>query len=151
MYHQYWTKWRHVLLDRLQCRKVHLTHWCRVIYICGGRLIIIGSDNGLSPERRQAIFWTNAGIFSIWHLGKNFSEILNEIHTFSLKKIFLKMSSVQSRPFCLGLNLLMTRHQYVHYYHLIPRDHTVYCSSCCFVGVTGSIGLLSGTKIGHAY
>ena len=34
------------------------------------------------------------------------SEILIEIHTFSLKKIRLKMSSAKCRPFCLGLNIL---------------------------------------------
>ena len=28
-------------------------------------LPIIGSDNGLSPGRRQAIIWTNAAILSI--------------------------------------------------------------------------------------
>ena len=26
-----------------------------------GKLTIIGSDNGLSTERRQAIIWTNTG------------------------------------------------------------------------------------------
>ena len=30
---------------------------------------IIGSDNGVSPGRRQAIIWTNAGIFFIGPLG----------------------------------------------------------------------------------
>ena len=29
------------------------------------KLTILGSDNGLSPERRQAIIWTNAGILLI--------------------------------------------------------------------------------------
>ena len=47
---------------------------------------IIGSDNGLSPNRRQAIIWTNAGIVLIRPLGTNFSPILIEIHTFSFKK-----------------------------------------------------------------
>ena len=32
-----------------------LTHWGRVTHICVGELPIIGSDNDLSPERRQAI------------------------------------------------------------------------------------------------
>ena len=32
-----------------------LTHWGRVAHICVGDLTIIGSDNGLSPGRRQAI------------------------------------------------------------------------------------------------
>ena len=27
-----------------------------------GKLTIIGSDNGLPPDRRQAIIWTNAGV-----------------------------------------------------------------------------------------
>ena len=42
-----------------------LTHWGRVTHICVSKLIIIGSDNGLSPGRRQAIIWTNAEILSI--------------------------------------------------------------------------------------
>ena len=45
---------------------------------------IIGSDNGLSPGRRQAIIWTIAGILLIIPLGTNFSEIAIEIKTFSL-------------------------------------------------------------------
>ena len=40
------------------------------------KLIIYGSDNGLSPGRCQAIIWTSAEILSIESLGKNFSEIL---------------------------------------------------------------------------
>ena len=31
------------------------THWGRVTHICVGKIDIIGSDNGLSPERRQTI------------------------------------------------------------------------------------------------
>ena len=84
-----------------------LTHWGRVTHICVSKLTIIGSDNGLSPGRRQAIIWTNAGILSIGLLGTNFNEILIEIHTFSFKKLHLKMSSAKRRPFCLGLNVLI--------------------------------------------
>ena len=83
-----------------------LTHWGRVTHICVGKLTIIGWDNILSPARRQAIIWTNAGIMLIGPLGTNFSEILSEIHTFSFKKMHLKMSSGKCRPFCLGLNVL---------------------------------------------
>ena len=54
--------------------------------ICNSKLTIIGSDNGLSPGRRQAISWTNAGILLIRTLGTNFSEISTEIQKFSLKK-----------------------------------------------------------------
>ena len=75
-------------------------------HICASIVTIIGSDNGLSPGRRQAIIWTNAGILLIGPLGTNFNEIVIEIHTFSFKKIHFKMSSGKWRPFCLGLNVL---------------------------------------------
>ena len=67
-------------------------------YICVGNLTIIGPDNGLSPGRRQAIIWTNAGTLLIRPIGTNFSEMLIEIHTFSFKKMHVKMLS--------GLNVL---------------------------------------------
>ena len=96
-----------------------LTHWGRVTHICVGNLTIIGSDNGLSPGRRQAIIWTNAGILLIGPLGTNFSEILIKIITFSFKKMRLKVSSAKRRPFCLGLNVLRT--EYCHYiWFLVP-------------------------------
>ena len=76
------------------------------MHICVGNLTIIGSDNGLSPGRRQAIIKTNAGILSIGPLGTNFNEILIGIQTFSFKKMHFKMSSAKWRPFCLGLNVL---------------------------------------------
>ena len=72
-------------------------------HICIAYLTIIASDNGLSPSRRQAIIWTNDGILLIRPLGTNFSEILIEIHTFSIKKVHLKMSSAKWCLFCLGL------------------------------------------------
>ena len=53
-----------------------ITHWGRVMHICHSKLIIIGSDNVLSPGRCQAIIWTNAGILLIRALGTNVSEIL---------------------------------------------------------------------------
>ena len=83
-----------------------LTLWGQVTHICVGKPIIIGSDNGLSPDRRQAIIWTNAEILLIRPLGRNFSEILIGIQTFSFKKMYLKMLSAKWRPFCLGLNVL---------------------------------------------
>ena len=59
-------------------------------HISVGNLTVIGSDNGLSPGKRQAIIWTNAAVLLIGHLGTNFSEILIESQTFSLKKTRLK-------------------------------------------------------------
>ena len=85
------------------------TQWGREMHICVGKLTIIASDNGLSPWRRQAIIWTNAGILLIGPLGTNFNEILIAIHTFSFKKMQLKMSSAKWRPFCLSLNVLTVK------------------------------------------
>ena len=85
----------------------YLTHWGRVTHICVSKLTIIGSDNGLSPRRCQAIIWTNVGIWLIRPLGITFSEILIGIQTFSFKKMHLQMSSAKCRPSCLGLNVLI--------------------------------------------
>ena len=74
--------------------KITLTHWGRVTHIC------------VSNGGRQAIIWINAGILLIGPLGTNFSEIFIKIHTFSFKKMRLKMSSGKWRPSCLGLNVL---------------------------------------------
>ena len=98
---------RHRAADRCPFVLRHsLTHWGRVTHICVGNLTIIGSDNGLTPGRRQAIIWTSAGILLIGPKGINFSEILIEILAFSFKKIHLKMSAGKWRPFCFDLNVL---------------------------------------------
>ena len=36
-----------------------------MMHLCISNLTIIGSDNGLSPDRRQAVIWTNVGILLI--------------------------------------------------------------------------------------
>ena len=64
------------------------------MHIYVSKLHIIGSDNALSPVRRQAIIQTNAGLY-IRTLETNDSEILNEILTVSLRKIPVKMSSAK--------------------------------------------------------
>ena len=86
----------------IQCDKIlRLTHWGHVTHTCVGKLTIICSDNGLSPDRRQAIIWTNAGLLLIGPLGTNFSEILIEIIIFSFKKMRLKWAML-ARPQCVS-------------------------------------------------
>ena len=70
-----------------------------------GFYCIIVPDNGLSPGRRQAIIWTNAGLLLIGPLRTNLSEILVKTETFSFRKVHLKMSG-KWQPFCLCLNVL---------------------------------------------
>ena len=100
--HAYDIWWQYVIMGINITHQYELTHWGRVTHICAGKLTNIGSDNGLSPGRRQTIIWTNAGILLIGPLGTNFSEILIVIHTFSFKKMHLKnvceMASILSWP-----------------------------------------------------
>ena len=76
------------------------------MHVYVSELTTIGSDNGLLPGQHQAIIWTNAMMLLIGSLETNFSEILNEIHIFSFKKIHLQMLSVKWWPFCLSPNAL---------------------------------------------
>ena len=86
-----------------------LTHWGRVTHICISKLTISGSDNGLPPDRRQAIIWTIAGILLIGPLRTNFSEISIEILTFKKKNAFesvvCETAAILPRPQCVNLNI----------------------------------------------
>ena len=92
-----------------------LTHWGWVTHICIGNLTIIGLDNGLSPGRRQAIIWTNAGILLIrqtrnklqWNVDQN-SNIF--IHENAFESVLCEMASILSRPQCVNGLLSPDRH-----------------------------------------
>ena len=100
-------------------------------HICVRKLTIIGSDNGMSPGRRQAIIWNNTGLLLIEPLGTNFSEISIGIQTFSFNKMHLKVSSAKWRPFCLGLNVLITKAYYNHTYS--GNIHAIYANVWCML------------------
>ena len=81
----------------------YLTHWGWVTHICVANLTIIASDNGLSPGRRQAIIWTNAGILLLRPLGTKLQWNVNRnsnifIHENAFENIFCDMASIWSRP-----------------------------------------------------
>ena len=95
-------------------------------HICVGKLAIIGSDNGLSPIRSQAITWTNASLLSIGLPRTYFSEIWIWILSFSFKKMQLKMSSAKWRPFCLSLNVLTLQCWYHIHRGSKPGHHCAY-------------------------
>ena len=100
-------RWHHVN-SYISVAARTLTHWGRVTHICISKITIIGSDNGLSPGRCQAVISTNAGILLIWPLGTNFNEMFIEILIFSFMKMRLKVSSAKWRPFGLSLNVSMS-------------------------------------------
>ena len=66
----------------------------------------------LSPGWHQAIIWTNDGILLIRNFRTKLSETFSEIHEFSFKKMYLKMSPAKWRQFCPGLNLLKSFQMY---------------------------------------
>ena len=73
------------------CKPSPLTHLPGAAYAVNW--VIIGSDNGLSPIRRQAILWTNSGLLWIGPLGTNFNEILLKVNrTFHSRKCTWKYS-----------------------------------------------------------
>ena len=114
-----------------------ISRWGQVMHICISKLPIIGSDNGLSPGRRQAIIWTNAEILLIGPLGTNFSEIVIKIHILSSKKMHLKMSSGNLRPFCLGLNVICGSSPHATYNstHACECGHAVDCYHISVLGI----------------
>ena len=59
-----------------------LTHLGQATHISVSKVTIIGSHNGLSPGRRQAIILTNGEISLIGPLGTHFNEIAIDDHTF---------------------------------------------------------------------
>ena len=84
----------------------NLTHWGRETHLCVVKLTIIASDNGLSPGRRQAIIWTNAGILLIGPLGTNFNEVNRNSYIFiqenAPENVVCEMASILSRPQCVN-------------------------------------------------
>ena len=73
-------------------------------HICVSKLTIIGSDNDLSPDRRQAITWTNAGILLIGALGTNLNEIFIKmfIKKNAFEHVVCETVAILSRPQCVN-------------------------------------------------
>ena len=71
--------------------------WINSSDICISKLTIIGSSNGLWPKQHLTIISTNAGILLTEPIVTNFNKILIKILTFSLKKMYLNVSSAKWR------------------------------------------------------
>ena len=98
----YQHQWLPSSLTNVSASLNELTHLplCRIY--ASVNWVSISSDNGLSPDRRQAIIWTNAGILITGPLGTNFNEIQLKIQKFSIIKMHFTMLSGKWRPFCPG-------------------------------------------------
>ena len=78
-------------------------------HICVSKRTIIGSDDGSSPGRRQAIIWAKAGILLTGPSGTIFSENLNRnsyifIHKNAFENVVWKKVAMLSRPQCVKSN-----------------------------------------------
>ena len=87
-----------LLSGMLPLRSVYAHCQSRIIYFISRRKPyasldndVFGSDNGLSPARRQSIIWTNAYVLSAGFFHSNFN--LN-IRISIQKKIFLDVSKI---------------------------------------------------------
>ena len=87
---------------------ISLTHWGCVTHICIGKLNIIGSDNGLSHGRRQAIIRTNAGWNIVnktlrnklqWNFNRNSNIFIQEN---AFESVVCKKAAILSRPECVN-------------------------------------------------
>ena len=78
----------------------------------------------MSPRRRQAIIWTNAGILLIGPIGTNFSEILIEIQTFPINKMHMEMLSVKWGPFFTLFSIIQIK-ICAEYRDMLPRPRLV--------------------------
>ena len=88
-----------------------LTHWDRVTHVCVTKLTIIGSHNGLKPDRCQAIIWNNAGILLVSPLGTHFRAeyqskfIYILIQESAFENVVWKTAAILSRPQCVDLKV----------------------------------------------
>ena len=82
-----------------------LTHWGRVTHICVGKLTIIGSDYGLSPETALSHYLNQCWNIVNWILGnklhRNFNRNSNiSIHENALEDVVCELASILSQPQC---------------------------------------------------
>ena len=72
------------------------------MHIWVSNITIIGWDNGLSPDHRQANIWTDADSSLLGLLGTSFNEILKKSNLFIQENAFgnavCEMAAILSRP-----------------------------------------------------
>ena len=79
-----------------------LTHWCWMTHICISKIIIIGSDNGLSPSHYLNQCWNIVN----WNIGNKLQWNCNRNQYIFIPEMHLKMSFVKWLPTYLSLNVL---------------------------------------------
>ena len=101
-----WWRWKSDGWNRVQYRLQQ--NYCEIkgsvlrsFWPCRGQTVHKSQSRCIRTVAYHETSWCQ-----IWPLGINVSDILIEIHTFSFKKMHLKMPSEKWPTFCLGLNVL---------------------------------------------
>ena len=96
-------KLNYKIMSQIIRAEISLTHWGRVRHIYAS-----AKESSLN----QIIAWSAPSHYLNqcwdivnWNLRNKFHEILSQTEAYSFKNMYLKKSSGQWRPFCLGLNL----------------------------------------------
>ena len=118
-----------------------LIHWGRVTHMCVSELTIIGSDNGLSPGRRQAIIWTrewwNIVNWTLrnklqWNFIRNSNIFIQQN---ALENVVCEMASI-----CLGLNVLIPityqASKFLNFVNLLIQETIILQKKCHFPWIT---------------
>ena len=82
-------------------------------YIYADNPTLVGSDNGFSPGRRQAIIWTNDGILFIrpfgtqWNFNRHL-QISNQENAY--ENVVCEMAAILSQPQCVYVVNCLSAH-----------------------------------------
>ena len=106
----------------LRSMLIFITHWGHLTHICIGDSTIIVSNNGLSPNRHQAIFWTEMGKLLIGPLETNFNEISIEIQIFSFIRYISKGPLAKGDQFVSASMYCDIDSLYVYSYRIVFDD-----------------------------
>ena len=111
-----------------------LPDWGPVTHIFVGKLIIIGSDNGLSPGRREAIIlnqWWNIVKWTLrhklhWNLNRDLYIFVQEN---AFENVVWKMASTLSRAQCVNFSTQKNTPKAEHYHFIDLTGRDVYALS----------------------
>ena len=108
---QHWHRWwlgaiRHQAITYTNV-DFSLTHWGRVTHICVGKQTIIGSDNGLSPGRRQAFYLNQCRNIVNWNLGNKLQwKFIQNSNIFiqenAFENVVRKLVAILPQPQCVN-------------------------------------------------
>ena len=118
-----------LVTTKMASYQISVSWWIQNDAYIRQKLTIISPDNGLSPGRRQAIIWTNAGVVLIWPLGTTFSENLTLRNNLQWKfnrncNIFIQENAFES-VVC-EMTVTLSRPQRVKWCHSIDGSARAY-------------------------